>query len=123
MATYKKGKDVKGTVYLLHFERNYKHAAHYLGFAENLENRIKEHAAGHGARLTQVIRDAGIGFELVRTWDAQTRTFERALKNRRDARALCPNCRAAYIERKRRQQTEYRNRLREEKLHSQGENR
>jgi predicted GIY-YIG superfamily endonuclease len=101
MAGYKKGKDVKGTVYLLHFSQKYHHAGHYLGFAEkSVEARIEEHRRGAGARLTQVIKEAGVGFECVRTWEG-TRRFERQLKNRHDARALCPTCRAERSEEKR----------------------
>ncbi len=96
-----KKKDVNGTVYLLHFSQKYHHAGHYLGFAENLENRIEEHRDGRGARLTQVIKNADIEFECVRTWDKKTRSFERQLKNRHDARSLCPTCRAERSEEKR----------------------
>jgi predicted GIY-YIG superfamily endonuclease len=84
----------RGTVYLLHFERPYKHARHYLGFAEDLERRLELHRAGRGARLMEVVVAAGIGFELVRTWEGD-RTLERLLKNRHNAPArLCPLCRA-----------------------------
>ena len=65
-----------GTVYLLHFERPYKHARHYLGFAEDLERRLELHRAGRGARLVEVVVAAGIGFQLVRTWEGD-RTLER----------------------------------------------
>ena len=84
----------RGTVYLLHFERPYKHARHYLGFAEDLERRLELHRAGRGARLVEVVVAAGIGFQLVRTWEGD-RTLERVLKNRHNAPArLCPLCRA-----------------------------
>lgn len=87
--------DVEGTVYLLHFSRNYAHAGHYLGFAEkSLDDRLKEHRAGRGARLTHIIGQAGIEFKCVRTWQG-TRRIERKLKNRHDARSLCPECRSA----------------------------
>jgi predicted GIY-YIG superfamily endonuclease len=80
--------------YLLHFERPYKHARHYLGFAEDLERRLELHRAGRGARLVEVVVAAGIGFQLVRTWDGDG-TLERALKNRHNAPArLCPLCQA-----------------------------
>ena len=80
--------------YLLHFERPYKHARHYLGFAEDLERRLELHRAGRGARLVEVVVAAGIGFRLVRTWEGD-RTLERILKNRHNAPArLCPLCRA-----------------------------
>jgi hypothetical protein len=66
----------RGTVYLLHFERPYRHARHYLGFAEDLERRLELHRAGRGARLVDVVVAAGIGFQLVRTWEGD-RTLER----------------------------------------------
>ncbi len=53
-----------GTVYLLHFQRPYRHARHYLGWASDLPARLAEHAAGRGARLLAVIQAAGIGWTL-----------------------------------------------------------
>jgi predicted GIY-YIG superfamily endonuclease len=85
-------KEVQGTVYLLHFERKYKHAGHYMGWSENLTGRLDAHASGEGSRLMQVLRDAGIGFACVRTWSG-TRNDERRLKNRKEAPRLCPVCR------------------------------
>lgn len=97
-----KGKDVKGTVYLVCLKvseskfsiRSYFHAGHYVGFAEegNLESRLEEHKKGIGSKLLRAARRYGIGFQCVRTWENGTRTLERALKNRHDARSLCPNC-------------------------------
>lgn len=80
-----------GTVYLLHFDRPLQHAQHYLGFASRLEARLEHHRNGTGARLMAVVRDAGIGFVLARTW-AGDRTLERQLKNRHMHRRLCPIC-------------------------------
>lgn len=83
----------EGTIYLLHLESPFYHSNHYLGFARDLEARLTEHFKGAGAKFTQAVRRAGIGFNCVRTWKG-TRLDERALKNRRDARSLCPECRA-----------------------------
>jgi predicted GIY-YIG superfamily endonuclease len=80
-----------GTVYLLHFDRRYRHAGHYTGWSANLELRLEEHAAGYGARLLAVLRDAGIGWRLARTW-AGTRNTERALKRQGGAARRCPLC-------------------------------
>jgi predicted GIY-YIG superfamily endonuclease len=80
-----------GTVYLLHFDRPYGHAAHYTGWAADLDTRLAEHAAGRGARLLTVIRDAGIGWTLARTWPG-TRHTERALKRQGGASRRCPLC-------------------------------
>ena len=47
-------------VYLLHFDTPYRHAAHYTGSTTDLAGRLRDHAEGHGARLTQVVAAAGI---------------------------------------------------------------
>jgi hypothetical protein len=82
-----------GTVYLLHLDPPYKHARHYTGHAEpgRLHARLAAHAAGSGARLMQVVKDAGGSFRLARTWPGG-RTRERELKDRHDAPRLCPIC-------------------------------
>jgi predicted GIY-YIG superfamily endonuclease len=91
----------KGTVYLLHLDKPYRHAAHYLGFTASNDPtaRIEEHAAGRGARLMEVVVAAGIGFRLVRTWPNGTRNLERRLKRWKKSGQLCPVCRAAKDER------------------------
>lgn len=78
--------------YLLHFERPYRHARHYLGYANDIEARLAEHRAGRGARLIEVIVQAGIDFRVARTWDGD-RTLERRLKRRHASPRLCPLCR------------------------------
>ena len=79
-------------VYLIHFDRPYHHAAHYLGFCKDrVEDRLAEHRAGRGARLLQVINDAGIGWRLVRTWRGD-RKLERRLKRWKKSPRLCPVC-------------------------------
>ncbi len=53
---------------------------------------MHEHVMGSkGARLLQVVRDAGISFHVARTWDGD-RKLERKLKNRKNAKFLCPEC-------------------------------
>jgi predicted GIY-YIG superfamily endonuclease len=84
---------MNGTIYLLHFSEPYKHARHYVGFTTNLEQRLDEHSKGHGARLLQVIIEAGLTFSLTRTWQG-TRKDERRIKNRKEAPRLCPICKA-----------------------------
>ena len=79
-------------VYLLHFEKPYKHARHYVGYANNLNARLEHHANGTGARLMQVIRQAGIGWTLVRIWPTADRATERKIKNWHNAPDLCPVC-------------------------------
>jgi hypothetical protein len=85
-----------GTCYLLHFDQRYEHAGHYTGFAEGsrLLQRLGEHQGGRGARLLEVITQAGIGFRLARTWPGVTRARERQLKNQGGASRYCPICQA-----------------------------
>jgi predicted GIY-YIG superfamily endonuclease len=80
-----------GVIYLLHFDRPYKHAKHYTGWTEDLLDRLDRHAAGRGARLVEVIWQAGIGFTLVRLCEGTRRT-ERAIKNDGGASRYCPAC-------------------------------
>jgi len=84
-------------VYLLHFDEpiggpeRYKMAQHYLGWTNDLLARLAEHASGQGARLMEVVRDAGIGWQLARTW-LGGRQRERQLKRQGGASRLCPLC-------------------------------
>ena len=80
-----------GTIYLVHFERRYRHAGHYTGWTDDLAGRLAEHAAGRGARLLAVVREAGIGWQLARTWSG-TRAHERRLMRRGGASRRCPLC-------------------------------
>jgi len=80
-----------GIVYLLHFDRPYRHARHYTGWTHDLPARLAEHATGHGARLLTVIQAAGIDWTLARTWTGN-RTRERALKRQGGATRRCPLC-------------------------------
>jgi hypothetical protein len=88
------GRHPLGTVYLLHFDQRYEHAGHYTGFAEGsgLLKRLGEHAAGRGARLVEVITQAGISFRLARIWPGVTRARERQLKQQGGASRRCPIC-------------------------------
>jgi len=89
-----------GVVYLLHFSRPYGPgggangrgtARHYIGWAADLEARLAAHERGQGARLLAVIKAAGIGFELVRTWPG-SRVRERQIKRQGGASRCCPLC-------------------------------
>ena len=82
---------MKQTVYLIHFNKPLKHAKHYLGFTENLDKRLTDHLCGIGARLMEVVTEAKIEWKVARTWNGD-RKFERRLKNRKEAPALCPIC-------------------------------
>jgi predicted GIY-YIG superfamily endonuclease len=81
--------------YLLHFDRRYKHAGHYIGTTRDLARRLRQHARGEycgkAARLMQVIAAEGIGFELARTWPGGRRR-EIQLKRKGGASRMCPLC-------------------------------
>jgi predicted GIY-YIG superfamily endonuclease len=81
-----------GSAYLLHFDKPYQHASHYLGWSSNLPVRLAAHESGRGARLTEVVAEAGIRWVLTRTWPGVSRDFERALKNQGGASRRCPGC-------------------------------
>lgn len=86
---------VPGTIYLLHFERPYRHARHYIGWTKKncLNARLDHHRAGSGSRLMAAVSAAGITFTIARLWTG-TRNDERALKRKKNAPArLCPICR------------------------------
>jgi predicted GIY-YIG superfamily endonuclease len=78
-------------VYLLHFSENYKHARHYLGCTDDLEERLTRHRQGRGARLVEVITEAGLEFQLARTWHGGFE-LERQLKRQKNSPRLCPIC-------------------------------
>jgi hypothetical protein len=85
-----------GTVYLLHFGRPYHHARHYVGFAGNLNRRLREHRRGIGSPLVYAVVQAGIEVFVARLWENVTRGFERRLHRirgaRRGSRFRCPIC-------------------------------
>lgn len=81
-----------GTIYLLHFDQPYKHAKHYLGWTTDLEARLTAHRAGNGARLMAVLKDAGIGWTLARTWTPSSRGRERQIKHQGGLSRSCPAC-------------------------------
>lgn len=96
-----------GTVYLICFARPIGNpdsrrgqARHYLGWCKDLERRLAQHRAGHGARILAYLLRAGVGWRCVRTWGG-TRADEARLKDRHRHADLCPRCnpRAAAFER------------------------
>ena len=86
------GRPLIGTVYLLHFDRPYHHARHYIGFTHNLARRTAMHRAGTGSPLVEAASRAGIEFTVARVWQNVTRRFERRLHKRHRVKPLCPLC-------------------------------
>jgi predicted GIY-YIG superfamily endonuclease len=79
-----------GVVYVIHFDEAYKHARHYIGWTNDLDARLLAHARGAGARLMEVIKNAGITWCVSRT-RVGDRGSERRLKNRGMVQR-CPVC-------------------------------
>lgn len=79
------------TVYLIHFSKPLKHARHYLGKTRDLKQRLKDHAAGCGARILAACNRKGIRWRVVRVWHKADKKLERRLKAHHRA-ALCPTC-------------------------------
>ena len=81
-----------GTVYLLHFHRPLHHARHYMGWTDDLGERLARHARGNGSALMAAVMRARVGWSLVRTWVGVTRDDERRLKRSHNVPRLCPAC-------------------------------
>lgn len=82
-------------VYLIHFDRPYRHARHYIGASVCFDRRIAEHRNGTGARLLQVLREHGIGWRVVGLWDGDY-DRENKIKARKHAVRYCPVCTPEY---------------------------
>ncbi len=94
-----------GTVYLFCFSRpmgnlsnSRAQATHYLGWGNgDASERIGNHLAGRGSALTRAAVAVGIKLKLVKTWVGD-RNLERKLKNKKNAKGICPECKKAYNE-------------------------
>lgn len=83
-----------GYIYLYHFDEPYPAGCkpqHYMGFAKDVELRKIRHLAGRGARLMQVVSEAGIGWSLVKVWVGD-RYLERRLKRAGHYHRHCSIC-------------------------------
>ena len=81
-------------LYLLHFDRPYKHARHYTGWtgsSESLTARLARHAAGTAPGSWRTLTRPGSPGELARTREGP-RARERQLKRQGGASRHCPMC-------------------------------
>lgn len=66
---------------------------HYIGWtAGDVADRLAQHVAGAGSPLIRAVVARGQPVEVARVWSPADRTFERALKRRREAPRFCPLC-------------------------------
>ncbi len=82
-----------GVIYLLHFQRSYRHARHYLGYTENLDARLAAHRARRGSPLVAAAIADGIEFELAASWPGDRHRERQLHRYNNSPRRLCPICR------------------------------
>lgn len=89
---------VQGLIYLLHFidpvtyeHARFRHAGHYLGWTKNLPQRLRAHGTKEGANLLWYVKQAGIAWVVVRTWEG-TRLDEARIKDMGGLSRSCPGC-------------------------------
>ena len=87
-------------IYLLHFSQPIGNltsplgqAQHYLGWTDDLDNRIREHRKGNpkASKLCAFAARKGIKFTVAEVVPGD-RTLERRLKNHKRAKDFCPVC-------------------------------
>lgn len=97
-------------MYLIHFDSRYFHAGHYVGLADDVEERLNEHRqtfwareiqpdgaragikTGTGATLLGVLNSEGIAWQLARVWTGGDRELERRIKRNKNTPRFCPIC-------------------------------
>lgn len=82
-------------IYVLHFDAPLSHARHYTGCTNHLPHRLLAHARGAGARLTRVLLDKQIPWQLAaayRVSNTEMRTCERKIKDQHHGPRFCPLC-------------------------------
>ena len=85
-----------GYIYVIHFRDAFHHARHYIGCCNQLRARLARHAAGHGARLLQVLGEQDRPWELGGVYQCtltDLRTVERWTKRQKHSSAYCEVCR------------------------------
>lgn len=102
------------SVYILHLSEKMGHAQHYVGYAEDVEARLDEHAAttwepyeepsyaegkrklgekhGPGATFMGVVNSRGISYVLARVWEDGDQRLEKLIKSYKKTALLCPLC-------------------------------
>ena len=84
-------------IYVIHFDKPYKHAKHYTGIALDVENRVKKHRSGQGSKLMAVLKREGIGFRynVIAEYEgfSEAHAEEKRLKTKvKKPQRFCPIC-------------------------------
>lgn len=81
-------------IYLLHFSKPInpsRPTQHYLGWTNDIDERLRKHRLGRGSRLCEVAAERGITIKLAELIPGD-RTVERQLKRQKNHRRICPIC-------------------------------
>lgn len=85
--------NINGYIYLLHYKDKMSHAQHYVGWTNDIENRIFEHIEGKQdkCKLTYEFAKRNIPFVISKLWYG-TRNDERAIKKHKSQPKHCTCC-------------------------------
>lgn len=81
-------------LYLFHLEPRYRHAGHYLGYADCIPRRVREHleVPSKASPLLRAALANGCRLTVTRVWLGLGRDDERRMKRRGGLSIWCPTC-------------------------------
>jgi predicted GIY-YIG superfamily endonuclease len=87
-------RNVLGTVYLIHLDAPIPGGSnrHYLGWSEDLTERLAAHATSTGAKFLREANRHGIAWHIVMLWPGATSKLERQIKKSKHLHRFCPVC-------------------------------
>lgn len=81
-------------IYLLHFSQpicSTRTTQHYLGWTNDIDERLRKHRKGKGSRLCEVAVSRGVKIQLAEIIPGD-RNLERRIKRQKNHRKICPIC-------------------------------
>lgn len=78
--------------YLIHADKPLHHAQHYIGYSDNIAERIESHRKGKGSKLIAAFNKCNISWSVVHIWPSKDRSFERKLHRMKCSPRICPIC-------------------------------
>ena len=83
-------------LYIIHFNRSFHHARHYIGIAQDAKKRLKRHKAGDGSRLVRAViyTDIKIRMNVIGEFEdfSTAHQAEKVLKKKHSTKKYCPIC-------------------------------
>ena len=95
---------ILGTIYLIHFDKEFYGRLHYLGWAppylgdssqhreEGFKRRIQKHRDNSGAQILSNLNHAKIGWKVVMVWTKKAVEVEHQMKSWKKSSQMCPVC-------------------------------